>query len=151
MRFFKLYSNHLKGSRKGLRPVPQTFSMIFEKFSKTAHKPLVNVCVNYRSVSYLLLNGLTISTIECFVQRTHTCIQLFQRSTVTNSTCMLVMVASLSQTCYSSVKVHSQHHSLNASMMSLISSTSSNHYPLMTFSVLPAIIMIHLRTGCLSP
>ena len=27
--FFEPYSNHLKGSRKGLRPVPQTFSMIF--------------------------------------------------------------------------------------------------------------------------
>ena len=59
---------------------------------------------------------------------------------------MLVMVVSLSQTCYLSVKVHSQHHSLNASMLSLISSTSSNHYPSMTFSVLPAIIMIHLRS-----
>ena len=41
--FFELISNHLKGSRKGLRPVPQTFSMIFKKFSKTAHKPLVKL------------------------------------------------------------------------------------------------------------
>jgi hypothetical protein len=39
--FFQFFSNHLKGSRKGLRPVPQTFSMIFKKFSKTAHKLLV--------------------------------------------------------------------------------------------------------------
>ena len=36
--FFK---RHRKGSRKGLRPVPQTFSMIFKKFSKTAQKLLV--------------------------------------------------------------------------------------------------------------
>ena len=39
--FFEPYSNHLKGSRKGLRPVPQTLSMIFVKFFKTAIKLLV--------------------------------------------------------------------------------------------------------------
>ena len=39
---FEQFSNHLKGFRKGLRPVPQTFSMIFKNFSKTAHKPLAN-------------------------------------------------------------------------------------------------------------
>ena len=74
------------------------------------------------------------------LHRVHTCIQLCPRSNVTNSTCMLMMVVSLSQTCNSSVKAHS------SIMMSLISSTSSNYYPLMIFSVLPAIIMIHPKS-----
>jgi uncharacterized protein YlxW (UPF0749 family) len=41
------------------------------------------------------------------------------------------------------MKAHSQHHSLNVSMMSPISSPFSNHYLSMTFSVLPATIMIN--------
>ena len=61
------YSNHLKGSRKGLRPVPQIFSMIFVKFSKTALKPLVHFLNPDPSHLHLLPDPSLTSSIASFM------------------------------------------------------------------------------------
>jgi len=65
--FVKIFSNHLKESRKGLRPVPQSFSMIFKILSKTALKLLVKSQFLVLHVKTLIFNNRTMQQpLICF-------------------------------------------------------------------------------------